>query len=65
MSKRQPCVETLTFGAKFTVLKRGVEEAVGLRHHLKEHVAINVMRICKIDSADMFADPFTNHMDGA
>eukprot|EP00957_Ditylum_brightwellii_P113858 8680404-Ditylum_brightwellii.AAC.1 len=35
MSKRQPCVQMLTFGAKFTALKKGVEETVALRYHLR------------------------------
>jgi hypothetical protein len=34
-SKRQPCVQTSTFGAEFTALKKGVEEAVALRYHLR------------------------------
>eukprot|EP00957_Ditylum_brightwellii_P169967 12937577-Ditylum_brightwellii.AAC.1 len=89
-----------TFGAKFTVLKKGVEEAVALQYRLRamgvkvskptpifvdsisvvlnasnpgsmqnkktvvlsyhfvwEHIATNDVEICKIDSADNFADP--------
>eukprot|EP00957_Ditylum_brightwellii_P037909 2866685-Ditylum_brightwellii.AAC.1 len=104
-SKRQPCVQTLTFDATFTALKMGVEEAVALRYHLgamsvnvskpapifvdnmsvvlnasnpgstlnkktvalsyhfvQEHAATNVVEICKIDSADNFADPFAKSM---
>ena len=34
-SKRQPCVQTSTFGAEFTALKRAVEEGVSLRYYLR------------------------------
>ena len=34
-SKRQPSVQTLTFGSEFTALKNGVENAITLRYHLR------------------------------
>jgi hypothetical protein len=34
-SRRQTSVQTSTFGAEFTSLKAGVEEAVTLRYHLR------------------------------
>lgn len=34
-SHRQKCVQTSTFGAEFTALKRAVEEAVAVRYHLR------------------------------
>jgi hypothetical protein len=34
-SKRQTLVQTSTFGAEFTALKAGVEEAITLRYHLR------------------------------
>ena len=34
-SKRQACVQTSTFGAEFTALKKAVEETVMLRYHLR------------------------------
>jgi hypothetical protein len=34
-SKRQNCVQTSTFGAEFTALKRAVEKAVMIRYHLR------------------------------
>eukprot|EP00957_Ditylum_brightwellii_P165330 12588340-Ditylum_brightwellii.AAC.1 len=39
------------------------KKTVALSHHFaQEHVATNVVEICKIDSADNFADPFTKSM---
>jgi hypothetical protein len=35
MSKRQTTVQTSTFGAEFTALKKAVEEAVTIRYHLR------------------------------
>ena len=35
LSKRQGAVQTATFGAEFTALKRAVEEAVTLRYYLR------------------------------
>ena len=35
LSKRQACVQTSTFGAEFTALKKAVEEAVMLRYYLR------------------------------
>jgi hypothetical protein len=34
-SKRQSCVQTSTFGAEFTALKRAVEKVVMIRYHLR------------------------------
>jgi hypothetical protein len=34
-SKRQTCVQTSTFGAEFTALKRAVEKVVMIRYHLR------------------------------
>lgn len=34
-SKRQNCVQTSTFGAEFTALKRAVEKVVMIRYHLR------------------------------
>ena len=34
-SKRQTAVQTSTFGAEFTALKKAVEECITLRHHLR------------------------------
>eukprot|EP00957_Ditylum_brightwellii_P108218 8256772-Ditylum_brightwellii.AAC.1 len=34
-SERQPRVQMSTFGAKITALKKGDEEAIALRYHLK------------------------------
>jgi hypothetical protein len=34
-SKRQNCVQTSTFGAEFTALKRAMEKVIMLRYHLR------------------------------
>ncbi|MGH7955023.1 MAG: reverse transcriptase domain-containing protein [Gloeomargaritales cyanobacterium] len=41
-AKRQPCVQTSTFGAEFVAMKKAVEEAITLRYHLRSFgVAVN------------------------
>ena len=50
-SKRQPCVQTSTFGAEFTALKRAVEEAVSLQYYLRSMgVAVTNPAIIYVDN---------------
>jgi hypothetical protein len=46
-SKRQTSVQTSTFGAEFTALKAGVEEAITIRYHLRS-MGVNVTKATPI-----------------